>query len=72
MYQNTSWLNWIFLITDSYQETLILKLPYGILWLTFLPRAQEVKIAHVSPETEKFDKGFCYVCHFKQQSAKTL
>jgi len=60
------------LITDAYQETWTLKLSFDIVWLAFLPRAQEVKIAYVSPETEQFDKGFCYVCHFIQQSAKTV
>jgi hypothetical protein len=70
LYQNTSW--WIFLIIDAYQETWILKLSFGIVWLAFLPRAQEVKIAYVSPETEKFDKGLSYVCHFIQQNGKTV
>jgi hypothetical protein len=49
----------------------MLKLSFGIVWLTFLPCVQEVKFAHVSPETEQFDQGFCYVCHFIQQNAKT-
>jgi hypothetical protein len=50
----------------------MLKLSFGIMWLTFLPRVQEVKFAHVSTETERFDKGFCYVCHFIQRNAKTV
>jgi len=44
------------LITDAYQETWTLKLSFDIVWLAFLPRAQEVKIAYVSPETEQFVK----------------
>jgi hypothetical protein len=36
-------------------------------WLAFLPRAQEVKIAYVNPEAVQFDKSFCYICHFIQQ-----
>jgi len=42
------------------------------MWLAFLPRVQEVKIAYVSPEAEKFDEDSCYVCHFIQQSTKTV
>jgi len=29
-------------------------------WLAFLPRAQEVKIAYISPEIEQFDKVESY------------
>jgi len=60
LFQNTPWLKWKFLITDTYQETWILKLSFGIVWLAFLPRAQEVKIAYISPEIEQFDKVESY------------